>query len=204
MSFREQQLTCRNRFQSGATLGCRNLWAVKLRQATKRAFFCCWSLIPGLSAWGRRLCGPITQEPRMTPCGPVQTFCFCGLIAHFHTTVGLCCELRRFSVWQSRGTGGPRTQLLWRDGPSRSVSRGPEVWGSADLWQKGGTVVQQCGIYGGSVLVGLLLHKTPGREILDGQFVPSGTVNIDSVTFLSVPGLWLNAFSNHWCLISKS
>lgn len=161
-------------------------------------------LIPGPLAWGRCLCGPNIQQPRMTPPGTVQTFCFCGLIAHFHTTVWLCCELRRFSVWRGRVTGGPRTQLLRRDGPSRSVSRGPEVWGSAGPWQEGGTVVQQCGIYGGSVLVGLPLHKTPGREILDGKFVPGGPVNIDSVTFLSVPGLWLNAFSNHWCLISKS
>lgn len=198
-SFREQQLTCRNRFEPGATLGCRNLWAVKLRRATKRAFFFFTAepgiLIPGPLAWGRCLCGPIIQEPRMTPRGTVRTFCFCGLIVHFHTTVGLCCELRRFSVWRGRVTGGPRTQLLRRDGPSRSVSRGPEVWGSAGPWQKGGTVVQQCGIYGGSVLVGLPLHKTPGREILDGKFVPGGPVNIDSVTFLSVPGLWLNAFS---------
>lgn len=141
-------------------------------------------LIRGPFAWGWCLCGPIIQEPRMTPCGTVQSLCFCCLILHFHTTVGLCCELRRSSVWPVPVTGGPWAQLLRRDGPSRSVSRRPEVWGSAGLWQRGGTVVQQCGIYRGSVLVGLLLHKTPGREILEGEFVPCGPVNIDSVTCL--------------------
>lgn len=44
------------------------------------------------------LCGPLLPEPRMSPCGTVQRFCFCGLVVYFHTTVRLCCELRRFSV----------------------------------------------------------------------------------------------------------
>lgn len=110
------------------------LWNPNERQRglfflTAQAFI----LIPGPFAWGWCLCGPIMQEPRMTPCGTVQWLCLRCLIVHFHTTVGLCCELRRFSVWPGRVTGAPWAQLLRREGPSRNVSRRPEVWGSAGL-----------------------------------------------------------------------